>query len=245
MTQDPAAPSTSKQELAYLGLRDAILGWELKPGERVIGDLWCRKLGVSIIPMREAILRLVDDGLVVNTPYKGARVSPVDFAMIPEIFAINEFFQTSTGRFAAQRLDDRQIDELAAIVVQMDEALDDQGEWMRLNGHFHQQMALMAGLALTDRLASRAHFLWARIHYRYFRDVTRTQYKEYQPDHHEMIEVLRRRDAARMAEVCRRHALRSHQAFYDHMAKLVATGELEASASALPDEQLAASRSEF
>ena len=64
----------TKAELVYERLRDAILSGELQPGERVNIDALSRQLGISKIPLREAVQRLTTQGLVVQpNPHAGAR----------------------------------------------------------------------------------------------------------------------------------------------------------------------------
>jgi DNA-binding GntR family transcriptional regulator len=64
-------------EAVYIELRNDIVSCRLKPGARVkIADL-CARLGTNLSAVREALARLLADGLVVSEPQKGFQIAPV------------------------------------------------------------------------------------------------------------------------------------------------------------------------
>ena len=76
------------RDVVFNTLRNAILTGELPPGERLMEIKLADKLGVSRTPIREAIRKLELEGLVVNTPRKGAEVaniSPEDLRDVLEV----------------------------------------------------------------------------------------------------------------------------------------------------------------
>lgn len=76
------------RDVVFNTLRNAILTGELSPGERLMEIKLADKLGVSRTPIREAIRKLELEGLVVNTPRKGAEVaniSPEDLRDVLEV----------------------------------------------------------------------------------------------------------------------------------------------------------------
>lgn len=58
-------------------LKSAILALRLKPGAPLVETRLARQLHISTTPLREAPARLKREGLVVETPFKGAIVAPV------------------------------------------------------------------------------------------------------------------------------------------------------------------------
>src|SRR3954452_1877104 len=66
------------RERAYATLRDAIVDGTLAPGERLRDQELCSWLGLSRTPVREAIGRLEQDGLVETAPQRFTRVAPLD-----------------------------------------------------------------------------------------------------------------------------------------------------------------------
>ena len=70
-------PPSSLTESAYIALRDEIVSCRLKPGMRVkIADL-CNHLGTNLSAVREALARLLADGLVISEPQKGFQIAPI------------------------------------------------------------------------------------------------------------------------------------------------------------------------
>ena len=74
MMQHPRLYSTSS-DYVYFGLRDRIANRELKPKERLLEVKIASEMGVSRTPVREALRRLANEGLVKIVPNSGARVA--------------------------------------------------------------------------------------------------------------------------------------------------------------------------
>lgn len=79
---------TFVREEAYLQLRNSIIEGSLKPGEQLRDKELAEKLGVSRTPIREALLRLEDEGLVQTKPNCSTLVSPLDFQSASHLYAI-------------------------------------------------------------------------------------------------------------------------------------------------------------
>lgn len=69
---------TLLRDEAYLRIRDAIMDGTLEPGERLRDQELTQWLGLSRTPVREALARLADDGLVESEPQRYTRVTPLD-----------------------------------------------------------------------------------------------------------------------------------------------------------------------
>ena len=67
----------------YEKLRKAILSLSVQPGENLEEKELVERFGISRTPVREALIRLASDGLVVLLPNRGARVAAVDFSDFP------------------------------------------------------------------------------------------------------------------------------------------------------------------
>jgi len=95
-------------------LREAILELELEPGE-VIGEVeTATRLGVSRTPLREALGRLVADGLLVPEGARGLAVAPLSAEDVVQLGELREALDAQLARLAAQRRDPRVFEELAA-----------------------------------------------------------------------------------------------------------------------------------
>lgn len=88
---------------AYRALRDDIVDWALPPGS-VLGEVeQAARLGVSRTPLREALARLVADGLVETQAGRGLVVTGVSVQMIRELFEVRSALEEQAARLAAQR----------------------------------------------------------------------------------------------------------------------------------------------
>ena len=76
------SPPTTKQQRVYDTLRERILSGAYGPGFRLVIDAVAAEVGVSTVPVREAIRRLEAEGLVIYRPNVGAQVAPAE----PELF---------------------------------------------------------------------------------------------------------------------------------------------------------------
>src|SRR3954467_12285836 len=73
-----AAPLATKSDVAYLRVRELILSGELAPGSVLNQATLARAIGISTTPLREALRRLKQQGLVELDAHRDARVAPLD-----------------------------------------------------------------------------------------------------------------------------------------------------------------------
>ena len=128
---------------AYETLRREILSLELEPGLDLDEAGLVARLGLSRTPVREALIRLAADELVVLLPNRGAKVAPLDLADTPRYIEALDLAQRAVHRFAAQR---RTAEDLARIEAARD-AFEDSisgGDAMAMterNRDFHAAVA--------------------------------------------------------------------------------------------------------
>lgn len=101
-------------ERAYSSLRDDIIDWRLEPGTVLAEVDLSERLGVSRTPVREALSRLVADGLVAAQGGRGLVVSAVSLDDIAQLFELRQALEQQLARLAARGRDPRVFDELAA-----------------------------------------------------------------------------------------------------------------------------------
>lgn len=100
-------PSLNRYVLAdelYALLKKRILSHEMSAGDKINIDKLARDLGVSNIPIREALSRLSSEGLVSVVPFKGMFVAAMNAKDIDEIFEIRATLETLALRKAAARI---------------------------------------------------------------------------------------------------------------------------------------------
>ena len=208
----------TKQEYVYRSLRRAIMRCELAPGERLVIDELARTLGVSAIPIREALQLLQSEGLVAIEPHVGATVAPISEASIDEAFAIMEGLESVAVRAVATRLDDDAAGQLRELVRRMDEAVERQEyeRWAELNGELHRCIGAAAAMPLLHEMTDRVLTRWERLRRYYFNGVLVHRVAQAQREHRLLLEALLACDAVRAEEIVRLHnraALAAYRAF--------------------------------
>jgi DNA-binding GntR family transcriptional regulator len=89
--------------VVFRELRDEIVSMRRKPGEAISEKQIAESYGVSRTPVREAVLRLADDGLVEVFPQSGTYVSRIPLYRLPEAIVIRKTLEEGTVRHAASR----------------------------------------------------------------------------------------------------------------------------------------------
>lgn len=133
----------TKASLARARLAEAIINGELQPGDRLVLDEIARELGVSKIPLREALSSLEGAGLVVTTPHTGPRVAPLPFHEVRGIYLLRERVETLGMQLAVEHVDDALISDLRGINESMRARLaaPDVVAMSDLNAEFHLAIA--------------------------------------------------------------------------------------------------------
>src|SRR3954465_10540647 len=102
-TFDPNEPRPrSRADFVYESLRDAISDGRIAIGERVREEEIARNLGVSRTPVREALQRLHQRGLLVFGAARGLTVASLSQHQVLQLYAMREILEGSAARFAAE-----------------------------------------------------------------------------------------------------------------------------------------------
>jgi DNA-binding GntR family transcriptional regulator len=127
-------------------LKQRILTCALAPGARLLERDLCADLHVSRTPLREALNRLVYEGLVVPMPYRGYAVAPLTLESIRELCEVRRINEAEAARLAAERLTDadfERLDRLAEARYTVGDR-DSYARYLRTNSAFH--LALVRGI---------------------------------------------------------------------------------------------------
>src|SRR5919202_6686418 len=111
----------SLQEKVYDHLKQAILAGEIQPGERLLETRLAKSLGVSRIPVREAIRKLEREGLIVAFPRRGVYASSLSPRDVDEVYAVRAVLEGLAARLAAEHRTEEQLGRLDTIVAEMAE----------------------------------------------------------------------------------------------------------------------------
>ena len=100
------------RDVVFNTLRNAILTGELSPGERLMEIKLADKLGVSRTPIREAIRKLELEGLVVNTPRKGAEVANISAEDLRDVLEVRRSLEVLAISLACEKMTEETLELL-------------------------------------------------------------------------------------------------------------------------------------
>ncbi|HTE96176.1 MAG TPA: GntR family transcriptional regulator [Bradyrhizobium sp.] len=131
----------------YSDLRTELVSLQRRPGEVISEAEIALSYGVSRTPVREAILKLSDEGLLEIFPQSGIFVSRIPIAALPEAILIRKSLEATTAQLAAERAAASQILVLQAILERQREAnaAKDGDAFHRADEMFHATIAEVAG----------------------------------------------------------------------------------------------------
>ncbi len=129
-------PKTA-QEAVLAEIREQLLDGRLPPGESIRPDALGDELGVSAVPVREALRILEGEGHVHYRPHRGYVVAALDVSDLVEIYRIRELLETEAVRRAIPRLRGDTVARLREIVHEMDDVRDDVMSLTAVNRRFH------------------------------------------------------------------------------------------------------------
>jgi DNA-binding GntR family transcriptional regulator len=167
----------TKKEQAYQQLRGQLLRRSILPGDRLREIPLAKQLGVSRIPLREAIDQLASDGLVERVPGLGSYVRSASPKDLREIYEMREVLECFTVEKVAARMTREQIGRLDDLCGEISAALGEYrrtGKWTRTlrdrlvaaDTAFHQTIAAAADNEHIRKELARLHAVSELLSYR-------------------------------------------------------------------------------
>jgi len=131
----------------YERLLGLVIDGVLAPGEPIDEQALSSRLGVSRTPVRAAIARLTQEGLVVTLPYRGASVRQFAVEEIDGLYEVRAALEGMAARKAAQRLSAEGLETIRAILDECQEALEvgDVDAFGQADARFHRALAEASG----------------------------------------------------------------------------------------------------
>lgn len=208
VTLTPLSSDRTRSERVYLHLKDAITTLAIRPGSPLVETDIARQLGVSTTPVREALQRLGQDGLVVQNRYRGTAVVAITAEDVREIYELREAFESMAARLAVPVLTDGDLGAMRESVANASAAIE-RGEWRELshwNRTFHGTLInrcpngrlrrVLDGLQDQNRMI--ALLTWEGRGYD----------EQEHAEHLAILEAATQRQAELAAELLRRHVAR-------------------------------------
>ena len=209
MEAPDAGPLRQKStDRVYAALRRKVIDSELAPGSQILEQELAIMLGVSRTPLREALVRLENEGLLEIIPRHGVRIIPMSVADMREIYQVMVSLESSAASaLAARPPSDAALDELDAIYDRMDALLktDDITGWALEDERFHLKIVELAGNRRLYEIVSNCRDQAHRARMFTLRLQTHPQPAQSMKEHRQIITALRKRDAAKAESLLRGH----------------------------------------
>jgi DNA-binding GntR family transcriptional regulator len=200
-------PYRTKRDVAADLLREAIIVGELAPGARLVLEELSQRYELSMTPIREAFSVLEGEGLVVQSPHRGAVVATPDRDELLELYAIRGAIEELAARHGVPRLSDADIGELERLFAQLADYQGARDPFLDIDKQFHRVIYRAAG---SRRWLETIETFWQRSR-RYMLASTAVDgaVESLRADHQAILDACRARDAERAAVAVRAHLKRS------------------------------------
>lgn len=202
----PSAVRTSLVDAAYEAVRQRILDNVYPPGHQALEQALAEELGISRTPLREAMIRLRNEGLVEIVPRHGVRVLPLSATDMKEIYETLTALESMAAELAARRRPGPdELKPLEGASRDMARALraNDLDAWAQADERFHRTLIDLCGNRLLKQTVLN---FWDRAHRaRMFTLRLRPKPVDSTEEHRELVERIRAGDAAGAFACTRAH----------------------------------------
>lgn len=199
----------SRADFVYDSLRDAIWEGRFARGARVREEDVAKTLGVSRTPVREALQRLQQRGLLENRPGRGLTVAELSKRQVLELYAMREILEGSAARFAAEQASRADIEILDHLQRDLSQAPDEPLTLVKLNRRFHLAIYEAAHNDYLLQALDSLHDSMALLNSATFRAPNLRQ--ESDAEHRGIVEAIARRDPDAAETLAREHIRRAQR----------------------------------
>ena len=192
-------------------LREAILGGRFPLGARLRQVDLAGRLGISRTPIREALVRLQQEGLIELQAGGGVQVTALDLDAAVELYEVREVLDGLAARLAARRIGDAGVKRLERHLGRMRECVEsaDANQWFPAHVAFHDEIFRVSGNARLRSLSSVVRLSIRRFHPVLLteEDRLRNAYAE----HREILAAIAARDAETAERLAREHIVNAKE----------------------------------
>ncbi len=204
MTEPSTSPGRKSNEV-YKGLRKQIVLGELEAGQQLVELDLAKRLNCSQSTVREALMRLNEDGLIVRQGYRGTVVTSVSALEGQESLEIRARMESHAARLSITRFTPAHVQALSDRVRQMEVVADQGDEYalFELDQDFHRAVYEVAGLPalmpILDRCALFSH------RYKITQSTTRRTLQDTARRHWRIVQAVQSGDADELERVLHHH----------------------------------------
>jgi len=211
-----ALRTRSRGDFVYESLRDAIWDGRIAVGERVREEEIARDLGVSRTPVREALQRLHQRGLLVFGAGRGLTVASLSQHQVLQLYAMREILEGSAARFAAQHATAPEIAILWRLQKELCKADNDAMALVALNRRLHQAIYEAAHNQYLLQTLGVLHDSLALLHSTTF--LVPSRRLESDEEHRQIVEAIEQHNADRAEEAAREHIRQAQRTRFENAA---------------------------
>lgn len=175
----------SVQERTYQNLREALHRGDFQPGEKLKIRQLAARWGVSAMPIRAALQRLVAEGVLDAEHQRSVRVPLMSASRYRHLLDVRLLLEGYAAEKGATRLDDEQKQQMRELLTQMREAIikHDAPKYLDANSQFHLTLYRASGNPLLNRMIDS---LWLQtgplFHYLFDSDELKMPFNEFHVD---------------------------------------------------------------
>jgi DNA-binding GntR family transcriptional regulator len=198
----------SLTEKAYRILVERIVTLDLAPGSVLTESRLMQELKIGRTPIREAVQRLIAEGLVTHLHHRGMLVADIRAADVQEIYEFRAEIEGLAARLAAGRMTADEIGEIGRMHGDMERSVADMDleTFVTQDRQFHQLLARGAQNRYVEQVTLRLYNLHLRLWYFLFRK--QGGLRETVHQHQEVMEALVRRDGPAAEAAMRAYVMR-------------------------------------
>lgn len=188
---------------AYEIVKSQIIQGHLMPGSRISETVVSRDLQISRQPVREAFIRLHNEGLVEVRPQRGTLVTPISIEAVSDARFIREAVEADIVKLVVKKCNPEMIETLRSLIQEQRKIEDDHlASFIKLDDHFHRTLTIMGGKANIWKLtaSTKAHF--DRV--RYF-SPTMEGLQSLVDQHELVVDAIEQRNAVKAESAIRFH----------------------------------------
>lgn len=224
MTERSTTDEKSLSSDVFSGIRDMILSYRLRPGEKLVDRALAGHFGVSRTPIREALARLAESNLVVNREGRGYFVADVDSKQAADLYDLREILELHAVGAACVCATEQDIEELRAILRTLDKVrLDPErsGEKLLVSNRFHEVIARASSNQALHEMVTRLLHRMSVLVWLEASHETRAEADTSYAEHVALVDLIRDKSATEAARVMRRHIRKARA----HVVKILRTRE--------------------
>lgn len=218
----PTGDSRLLREKVYDQLREDMISCRLAPGTEIRESELAVRFGVSKSPVRDALMRLEREALVITLPRQGYRVAPVSLADVQDMFHLRDALERACVERIVRRAGDEELAQLDRFRRFSGNTWD--GGFVAYNREFHRALARAAGNArMRDHLIDLIDQMERAV------TLSLSSLKQNNPqslvdEHCDIIDALQARQASRAQRLVSRHVAEAGKRVMQALSHVVIAG---------------------